>query len=133
MAAYRRVYYSRHLQDDCQKTGISSGTLRSTVEYGIPLPFNVMAFGGGRRPGRQLPRFGGKCPALACGGWRSINLSEDASWRAVITSVRRGPKSAICYPAVSPSDMARSRAPRRRPQPGRVRACSQIHKSSEIR
>ena len=58
MAAYRRVYYSRHLQDDCQKTGISSGTLRSTVEYGLPLPFNVMAFGGGRRPGDNCPGLG---------------------------------------------------------------------------
>jgi len=30
-AAYRRVYDSRHLQADC---GISSGTVRSAVEYG---------------------------------------------------------------------------------------------------
>jgi len=36
MAAYRRVYDSRHLQADCQKTGISSGTLRSAIEYGLP-------------------------------------------------------------------------------------------------
>ena len=35
MAAYRRVYDSRHLQADCQElTGISSGTLRSVIEYG---------------------------------------------------------------------------------------------------
>jgi len=40
MAAYRRVYDSRHLQADCQElTGISSGTLRSVIEYGLPLPF----------------------------------------------------------------------------------------------
>jgi len=35
MAAYRRVYDSCHLQADCQKTGISSGTLRSVIEYGL--------------------------------------------------------------------------------------------------
>ena len=38
MAAYRRVYDSPHLQADCQ-AGISSGTLRWAVEYGLPLPF----------------------------------------------------------------------------------------------
>jgi len=36
MAAYRRVYDSRHLQADCQEPGpISSGTLRSVIEYGL--------------------------------------------------------------------------------------------------
>ena len=40
MAAYRRVYDLRHLQTDCMpRTGISSGTLRSAIEYGLPLPF----------------------------------------------------------------------------------------------
>ena len=39
MAAHRRVYDPRHQQADCEKTGISSGTLRSVVEYGLPLPF----------------------------------------------------------------------------------------------
>jgi len=39
MGAYRRVYDSRHLQADCKKTGISSRTLRSVIEYGLPLPF----------------------------------------------------------------------------------------------
>ena len=39
MAAYRRVYDSRHLQADVPRTGISSGTLRSAVEYGLPLTF----------------------------------------------------------------------------------------------
>ena len=39
MAAYRRVHDSRHLQADCQEPGISSGTLRSVIEYGLPLPF----------------------------------------------------------------------------------------------
>ena len=37
MAAYRRVYDSRHLQAD----GLSSGTLRSAIEYGLPLPFTA--------------------------------------------------------------------------------------------
>ena len=41
MAAYRRLYDSRHLQADCQEPGISSGTLRSVIEYGLPLPFYV--------------------------------------------------------------------------------------------
>ena len=36
MAAYRRVYDSRHLQAD-SRTGISSGTLRSVIEYGLPI------------------------------------------------------------------------------------------------
>jgi len=39
MAAYRRVYDSHHLQADLPRTGISSGTLRSVIEYGLPLPF----------------------------------------------------------------------------------------------
>ena len=39
MAAYRRVYDSRHLQAGCQKIRISSGTLRSVIEYGLPYPF----------------------------------------------------------------------------------------------
>jgi len=34
MAAYRRVYDSRHLQA-LPRTGISSGTLRSVIEYGL--------------------------------------------------------------------------------------------------
>jgi len=38
MAAYRRVYDSRHLQR-LPRTGISSGTLRSVIEYGLSLPF----------------------------------------------------------------------------------------------
>jgi len=39
MAAYHRVYDSHHLQADCLRTRISSGTLRSVIEYGLPLPF----------------------------------------------------------------------------------------------
>jgi len=35
VAAYHRVYDSRHLQADCKKPGISSGTLRSVIEYGL--------------------------------------------------------------------------------------------------
>ena len=35
MAAYRRVYDSRHLQADCQEPG-SALTLRSAIEYGLP-------------------------------------------------------------------------------------------------
>ena len=38
MAAYSRVYDSRHLQADCQELG-SAETLRSVIEYGLPLPF----------------------------------------------------------------------------------------------
>jgi len=34
MAAYRRVYDSRHLQADCQEPGSAPGTLRSVIEYG---------------------------------------------------------------------------------------------------
>ena len=38
MAAYRRVYDSHHLQADCMpRTWISSGTLRSVIEYGLRL------------------------------------------------------------------------------------------------
>ena len=41
MAAYRRVYDSRHLQADCQEPGSAPepGTLRSAIEYGLPLIF----------------------------------------------------------------------------------------------
>jgi len=34
MAAYRRVYDSHHLQADCRER---SGTLRSVIQYGLPL------------------------------------------------------------------------------------------------
>ena len=37
MAAYSRVYDSRHLHADCLETGISSGTLRWVIEYGLYL------------------------------------------------------------------------------------------------
>jgi len=37
MAAYRLVYDSRHLQADTAKNrDLSSGTLRSVIEYGLP-------------------------------------------------------------------------------------------------
>ena len=42
MAAYRRVYDSHHLQTDCQEPRISSGTLRSAIEYGLPLPLESL-------------------------------------------------------------------------------------------
>jgi len=35
MAAYRRVYDSRHVQADCKER---SGTPRWAIEYGLPLP-----------------------------------------------------------------------------------------------
>jgi len=39
MAAYRRVYDSRHLQADCQEPGPAPArTLRSAMDYGLPLP-----------------------------------------------------------------------------------------------
>jgi len=39
MAAYRRVYDSRHLQADCQEPGSAPEPLRSVIEYGLPVPF----------------------------------------------------------------------------------------------
>ena len=36
MAAYRRVYDSRHLQADCQEPRSGSGALRSVIDYGLP-------------------------------------------------------------------------------------------------
>jgi len=39
MAAYGRVYDSRHLQADCQEPGSAPETLRSVTEYGLSLPF----------------------------------------------------------------------------------------------
>jgi len=42
MAEYRRVYDKRHLQVDCMpRTEISSGTLRSVIEYGLPFPLPI--------------------------------------------------------------------------------------------
>ena len=42
MAAYRRVYDKRHLQVDCMpRTEISSGILRSVIEYGLPFPLPI--------------------------------------------------------------------------------------------
>jgi len=35
MAAYRRVYDSRHMLAGCQGPRISPGTLRSEIEYGL--------------------------------------------------------------------------------------------------
>ena len=45
MAAYRRVYDSRHLQADCQEPGgISSGTVRSAVEYWLAMRCSWQAY-----------------------------------------------------------------------------------------
>jgi len=46
MAAYRRVHDSRHMQADMPRTGISSGTLLSATDYGLPLPFYVLKHSG---------------------------------------------------------------------------------------
>jgi len=43
MAAYRRVYDSRHLQADCKEPG----TPRSVIEYRLPLPFLPATFATG--------------------------------------------------------------------------------------
>jgi len=64
MAAYRRVFDSRHLQ----RTGISSRTLRSVIEYGLLLLFLLKtclryievlgsqpAGDGNHKPGGRLP------------------------------------------------------------------------------
>ena len=46
MAAYRRVYDSRHLQADCQEPGSApEGTLHSVIEYGLPLAFLLPVIG----------------------------------------------------------------------------------------
>jgi len=39
MAAYRRVYDSRHLQADCQELGSAPESYARYIEYGLPLPF----------------------------------------------------------------------------------------------
>ena len=39
MAAYRRVYDSRHLQADCQEPGSAPEPYALVIEYGIPRPF----------------------------------------------------------------------------------------------
>ena len=44
MAAYRRVCDSRRLQADCQEPGISSGTLRSVIEYGLAFTFYLLTY-----------------------------------------------------------------------------------------
>ena len=56
MATYRRVYDSRHLQADCREPGSALyGTLRSVIEYGLPLPFycSVLFFSRRRCDGWQ--------------------------------------------------------------------------------
>ena len=39
MAAYRRVYDSRHLLADCQEPGSAPEPYALVIEYGLPLPF----------------------------------------------------------------------------------------------
>jgi len=39
MAAYRRVYDSRHLEADCQEPGSAPEPYARVIEYGLPLPF----------------------------------------------------------------------------------------------
>ena len=61
MAAYRQVYDLRHLQADYQELVISSGTLLSVIEYGLPLLFLPMAvalFSGGIAMRYVLPKSG---------------------------------------------------------------------------
>jgi len=38
MAAYRRVYDSRHMQADCQEPGSAPEPYAELIEYGLPLP-----------------------------------------------------------------------------------------------
>ena len=42
MAAYHRVYDSRHLQADCQAPGSAPEPIRSALKYGQPLPFSFL-------------------------------------------------------------------------------------------
>ena len=61
MAAYSRVYDSRHLQADCQEPGwISSGTLCLAIEYGLPLLFYW------RRVRKRAYRVWERCRAWLC-------------------------------------------------------------------
>jgi len=41
MAAYRRVYDSRHLQADWQEPGSAPEPYAPAIEYGLPVPFLV--------------------------------------------------------------------------------------------
>jgi len=67
MAAYRRVYDSHHPQAVCQEpAGISSGTLRSVIEYGLPLPFFKLRITAAaqRRRARQSSSVNSDSPVL---------------------------------------------------------------------
>jgi len=67
MAAYRRVYDSHHPQAVCQEpAGISSGTLRSVIEYGLPLPFLKLRITAAaqRRRARQSSSVNSDSPVL---------------------------------------------------------------------
>ena len=54
MAAYRRVYDSRHLQAVCQEPGFA-GTLRSVIECGLALL--LLSECGKRFDSSQIPPF----------------------------------------------------------------------------
>jgi len=67
VTAYGQVYDSRHLQADClPRTGISSGTLRSVIEYGLPLPFLKLRITAAtqRRRARQSSSVNSDSPVL---------------------------------------------------------------------
>ena len=75
MAANRRVHDSRHLQADCKEPRISSGTLRSVIEYG--LPFLLGYFSCGLAP-----------PLLGRDVTSVLTSSESVSARVCVCAVR---------------------------------------------
>ena len=75
MAAYRRVYDSRHLQVDCQKTGISSGTLRSVMSMGYLYLFSLMCSLGHGLPFATVPRSTQLC--IPSGSLNRVPASAD--------------------------------------------------------
>ena len=80
------------------RTGISSGTLRSVIEYGLPLPFLLT---GGNQTGTLLSQsastkiFGQRCRSVRLG-----SFAANYTWQFCVT-LRLSPASILAFSGVS--------------------------------
>ena len=63
------------------KTGISSGTLRSVIEYGLPLPFEPVY-------NQTIAEVRCDRQRLACSSNRLVSVSREIFWRGCLEPVR---------------------------------------------
>jgi len=96
MAAYHRVYDSRHLQTDCQELG-SAPEPCAWHEYGLPFTFFTMVVSSLQvrllKRGLELLEVGGRIVYSTC----SLNPVEDEAVISTVLTQMMGPHSSSFY------------------------------------